>query len=81
MDYIKSSLGYGSQSGQEPISGETGKGTPDQPYDAGNVAGIVPSRNIRSRQRADLMGKVNLELQQLRLQVPTLLELLNMILE
>ncbi|KAL8763694.1 MAG: hypothetical protein Q9184_000589 [Pyrenodesmia sp. 2 TL-2023] len=39
MDYIKSSLGYGAQSGQEPISGETGKGTPDQPYDAGNVAG------------------------------------------
>ncbi|KAI4141805.1 MAG: hypothetical protein L6R39_005184, partial [Caloplaca ligustica] len=39
MDYIKNSLGYGSQSGQEPISGETGKGTVDQPYDAGNVAG------------------------------------------
>ncbi|KAL8908151.1 MAG: hypothetical protein Q9207_000974 [Kuettlingeria erythrocarpa] len=39
MDYIKSSLGYGAQSGQEPISGETGRGTPDQPYDAGNVAG------------------------------------------
>ncbi|KAL8645483.1 MAG: hypothetical protein Q9210_006682 [Variospora velana] len=39
MDYIKSSLGYGSQSGQEPISGEVGKGTADQPYDAGNVAG------------------------------------------
>ncbi|KAI4122909.1 MAG: hypothetical protein LQ341_007255 [Variospora aurantia] len=39
MDYIKSSLGYASQSGQEPISGELGKGTADQPYDAGNVAG------------------------------------------
>ncbi|KAL8967343.1 MAG: hypothetical protein Q9197_005486 [Variospora fuerteventurae] len=39
MDYIKTSLGYGSQSGQEPISGELGKGTADQPYDAGNVAG------------------------------------------
>ncbi|KAI4092563.1 MAG: hypothetical protein LQ344_003409 [Seirophora lacunosa] len=39
MDYIKSSLGYGSQSGQEPIAGEVGKGTADQPYDAGNTAG------------------------------------------
>ncbi|KAL9593872.1 MAG: hypothetical protein Q9219_007339 [cf. Caloplaca sp. 3 TL-2023] len=39
MESIKSALGYGSQSGQEPVSGETGKGTADQPYDAGNVEG------------------------------------------
>ncbi|KAI4182976.1 MAG: hypothetical protein L6R41_005680 [Letrouitia leprolyta] len=39
MESIKNALGYGSQSGQEPISGEIGKGTADQPYDAGNVAG------------------------------------------
>ncbi|KAL8987805.1 MAG: hypothetical protein Q9177_003025 [Variospora cf. flavescens] len=45
MDYIKSSLGYGSQSGQEPISGELGKGTADQPYDAGNVAAEATSTN------------------------------------
>ncbi|KAL8718336.1 MAG: hypothetical protein Q9225_004515 [Loekoesia sp. 1 TL-2023] len=39
MESIKNALGYGSQSGQEPLSGETGKGTPDQPYDSGNVPG------------------------------------------
>ncbi|KAI4168407.1 MAG: hypothetical protein LQ343_006416 [Gyalolechia ehrenbergii] len=39
MESLKNALGYGSQSGQEPISGEIGKGTADQPYDAGNVAG------------------------------------------
>ncbi|KAL8938460.1 MAG: hypothetical protein Q9216_003888 [Gyalolechia sp. 2 TL-2023] len=39
MESLKNALGYGSQSGQEPISGEVGKGTADQPYDAGNVAG------------------------------------------
>ncbi|KAL8874437.1 MAG: hypothetical protein Q9174_000230 [Haloplaca sp. 1 TL-2023] len=39
MDSIKKSFGYGAQSGQEPMSGETGQGTADQPYDAGNVAG------------------------------------------
>ncbi|KAL9606646.1 MAG: hypothetical protein Q9179_000168 [Wetmoreana sp. 5 TL-2023] len=39
MDRLKSAIGYGSQSGQEPISGETGEGTVNQPYDAGNVAG------------------------------------------
>ncbi|KAL9029131.1 MAG: hypothetical protein Q9196_002592 [Gyalolechia fulgens] len=39
MESLKNALGYGSQSGEEPISGELGKGTADQPYDAGNVAG------------------------------------------
>ncbi|KAL8945858.1 MAG: hypothetical protein Q9222_007660 [Ikaeria aurantiellina] len=39
MDSIKSAFGYGAQSGQEPISGETGKGTTNEPYDSGNVAG------------------------------------------
>lgn len=33
-------MGYGSQSGQEPISGQTGEGTASQPYDAGNIEGI-----------------------------------------
>lgn len=46
MDYIKSSLGYGSQSGQEPIAGEVGKGTADQPYDAGNTAGMMSYLHI-----------------------------------
>ncbi|KAI4105039.1 MAG: hypothetical protein L6R37_002927 [Teloschistes peruensis] len=32
-------MGYGSQSGQEPISGQTGEGTASQPYDAGNIEG------------------------------------------
>ncbi|KAI4258626.1 MAG: hypothetical protein LQ352_001161 [Teloschistes flavicans] len=32
-------MGYGAQSGQEPISGETGNGTASQPYDSGNVEG------------------------------------------
>ena len=27
------------QSGEEPISGEQGKGTPSEPYDQGNVEG------------------------------------------
>ena len=39
MDSIKNAFGYGAQSGQEPISGQTGQGTADQPYDAGNMAG------------------------------------------
>ncbi|KAL8851366.1 MAG: hypothetical protein Q9221_003733 [Calogaya cf. arnoldii] len=32
-------MGYGAQSGQEPLSGQTGRGTADEPYDSGNVAG------------------------------------------
>ncbi|KAL9580982.1 MAG: hypothetical protein Q9212_004164 [Teloschistes hypoglaucus] len=39
MDSFKSTMGSGAQSGQEPISGETGKGTASQPYDAGNIEG------------------------------------------
>ncbi|KAL8662624.1 MAG: hypothetical protein Q9202_004582 [Teloschistes flavicans] len=39
MNSIKSAMGYGAQSGQEPISGETGNGTASQPYDSGNVEG------------------------------------------
>ncbi|KAL9584898.1 MAG: hypothetical protein Q9203_004482 [Teloschistes exilis] len=38
MDSFRSAMGYGSQSGQEPISGQTGEGTASQPYDAGNIA-------------------------------------------
>ncbi|KAL8912716.1 MAG: hypothetical protein Q9171_002349 [Xanthocarpia ochracea] len=32
-------MGYGAQSGQEPLSGQRGQGTASEPYDAGNVAG------------------------------------------
>ncbi|KAL8730375.1 MAG: hypothetical protein Q9166_004140 [cf. Caloplaca sp. 2 TL-2023] len=39
MDTIRNAMGYGSQSGQEPLSGQTGQGTANDPYDAGNVAG------------------------------------------
>ncbi|KAI4204549.1 MAG: hypothetical protein LQ350_001099 [Teloschistes chrysophthalmus] len=39
MNSFKSAMGYGAQSGQEPISGETGQGTASQPYDAGNIEG------------------------------------------
>lgn len=42
MESIKSALGLGgstTQSGQEPVSGETGSGTVEQPYDGGNVQG------------------------------------------
>ncbi|KAL8826006.1 MAG: hypothetical protein Q9170_007576 [Blastenia crenularia] len=50
MDSLRNALGYGAQSGQEPISGETGKGTVDQPYDAGNVAGQsgAPASDVTS---------------------------------
>lgn len=30
-----------SQSGQEPVSGQTGRGTASEPYDAGNTTGNV----------------------------------------
>lgn len=49
MDTIKSTIAsaskyvYGddasNQSGQEPISGQQGKGTADEPFDAGNQEG------------------------------------------
>ncbi|KAL8741097.1 MAG: hypothetical protein Q9190_006262 [Brigantiaea leucoxantha] len=42
MEAIKSALGYGTpttQSGEEPASGETGKGTTGDPYDSGNTPG------------------------------------------
>ncbi|KAL8671284.1 MAG: hypothetical protein Q9168_004224 [Polycauliona sp. 1 TL-2023] len=39
MDSIRNAMGYGAQSGQEPLSGQTGQGTVDQPYDSGNIAG------------------------------------------
>lgn len=42
MESIKNALGLGgstTQSGQEPVSGETGSGTIEQPYDGGNVQG------------------------------------------
>ena len=39
METIKNALGYGSQSGEEPASAETGKGTIEEPYDAGNAPG------------------------------------------
>ncbi|KAI4112152.1 MAG: hypothetical protein LQ339_000160 [Xanthoria mediterranea] len=39
MDSVRNAMGYGAQSGQEPLSGQTGQGTIDEPYDAGNIAG------------------------------------------
>ncbi|MCJ1379984.1 hypothetical protein MMC17_003087 [Xylographa soralifera] len=33
------SSGNQTQSGSEPVSGQTGSGTTDQPYDAGNTTG------------------------------------------
>ncbi|KAI4277469.1 MAG: hypothetical protein LQ337_001742 [Flavoplaca oasis] len=39
MESIRNAMGYGVQSGQEPLSGQTGQGTADEPYDSGNLAG------------------------------------------
>lgn len=41
MDTIKNALGLSGseQSGQEPVSGQGGQGTVNQPYDQGNVEG------------------------------------------
>ncbi|KAL8701110.1 MAG: hypothetical protein Q9224_000645 [Gallowayella concinna] len=39
MDSARNAIGYGAQSGQEPLSGQTGQGTANEPYDAGNLAG------------------------------------------
>ncbi|KAL9622178.1 MAG: hypothetical protein Q9204_008052, partial [Flavoplaca sp. TL-2023a] len=39
MDSIRNAMGFGAQSGQEPLSGQTGQGTADEPYDSGNLAG------------------------------------------
>ena len=42
MEAIKNAIGLGSnqvQSGQEPVSGETGSGTAVEPYDGGNADG------------------------------------------
>ncbi|KAL8808937.1 MAG: hypothetical protein Q9200_003870 [Gallowayella weberi] len=39
MDTARNAMGYGAQSGQEPLSGQTGQGTMNDPYDAGNLAG------------------------------------------
>ncbi|KAI4266103.1 MAG: hypothetical protein L6R38_008956 [Xanthoria sp. 2 TBL-2021] len=50
MDSVRNAMGYGAQSGQEPLSGQTGQGTVDDPYDSGNVAGQsgAPSSNATS---------------------------------
>ncbi|KAI4281720.1 MAG: hypothetical protein L6R38_003470 [Xanthoria sp. 2 TBL-2021] len=41
VEKVKETLGMGSesQSGTEPVSGETGEGTVDQPFDQGNQEG------------------------------------------
>ena len=41
VEKVKETLGMGSnsQSGTEPVSGETGEGTVDQPFDKGNQEG------------------------------------------
>lgn len=41
MDSVRNAMGYGAQSGQEPLSGQTGQGTVDEPYDAGNISGTL----------------------------------------
>ncbi len=41
MDALRNAMGYGAQSGQEPLSGQAGQGTASEPYDAGNVAGML----------------------------------------
>lgn len=35
--------GDNTQSGEEPVSGQTGKGTAEQPYDAGNQESEYPT--------------------------------------
>ncbi len=37
--------GSSGQSGQEPVSGQTGRGTASEPYDAGNTMGNFSSAN------------------------------------
>ena len=37
-----SKLIFGEKSGEEPVSGKTGKGTPEEPYDQGNRHGECP---------------------------------------
>lgn len=37
--------GSSGQSGQEPVSGQTGRGTASEPYDAGNTMGKVSPVN------------------------------------
>ena len=86
MDSIKNAFGYGAQSGHEPLSGETGQGTASQPYDAGNVAGML-LQSANSYQFSDigiltvLAVKVNQELQLPTAPVPTLQEPPNTTLE
>jgi len=43
MDTVKSGIvnaGAAQQSGEEPLSGVTGKGTAGEPYDQGNAEGV-----------------------------------------
>lgn len=44
MDKVKSALGVDGkgQEGTEPVSGQEGKGTAEQPFDQGNEAGALP---------------------------------------
>ena len=48
MDLTKTAteLGNKLQSGEEPVSGETGQGTAGEPYDQGNAEGNVGSRPV-----------------------------------
>lgn len=48
MESIRNAMGYGVQSGQEPLSGQTGQGTADEPYDSGNLAGTLSRPSFMS---------------------------------
>lgn len=53
METIKSviGLGKGTQEGQEPISGETGAGTAEEPYDQGNQEGRAVEASSRTQRK------------------------------
>lgn len=54
------------QSGQEPVSGQTGRGTADEPYDAGNLEGksaILVSLFCRIRRTSPVECAISLKLE------------------
>lgn len=59
MDTLKRSIGFGGsgpvEAGQEPISGETGKGTAAEPYDSGNLPD--PAKGGEAPQNTSLHGE------------------------
>jgi len=60
MESIKNAIGLGSgqvQSGQEPVSGETGSGTVSEPYDAGNATGKSRHQNRFSSKLSETLSQ------------------------